>query len=219
MTLRVAVIGIDGSGKSTLARALPMALSAECGIVAGAAGDELWVFGPDQDHMAPGFHPRGLPHAARVARLCRRLAKKLTGNARLYPYFKLANLMFHDDAAVSVARRYGCDVMVSDCNLVLSAMGRGSNYRRGSSRERSRVDDLRAVFEYLLEGRPLPAGSASRLPSLDAAGAVARLARLLGFDGVWLPDVVLFLDVDPGSRCGASALGAPRVIATRTPRT
>jgi hypothetical protein len=197
MTLRIAVIGIDGSGKSTLARALPMVLSAECGVIAGAAGDESWVFGPDQDHMAPGFHPRGLPHAARIARLCRRLAKKLTGNARLYPYFKLAHLMFQDDAAVAVARRYGCDVMVSDCNLVLSAIGRGSNYRRGAGRERSRAEDLKAVFAHLLEGEPLSADSASRLPSLEAAGAVARLARLLGFDGVWLPDAVLLLDVDP----------------------
>jgi hypothetical protein len=87
--------------------------------------------------------------------------------------------------------------MVSDCNLVLAAMGRGSNYRRGVSRERSRVEDLRAVFEYLLDGAPLPEDAARRLPALDAAGAVARLARTLGFDGVWLPDVVIFLDIAP----------------------
>ncbi len=197
MTLRVAVVGIDGSGKSTLAHALPMVLSAECGVIAGAAGEEPWVFGPDQDHMAPGFHPRGLPHAARISRACRAVAKKLTGSARWYPYFKLAHLMFQDDAAAAIARRYGCDVMVSDCNLVLSAMGRGSNYRRGASRERSRVGDLKAVFAYLLDGTPLPSDSAHRLPPLEAAGAVARLARVLGFDGVLLPDVVLFLDVEP----------------------
>ena len=197
MTLRVSVIGIDGSGKSTLVRALAMALSAESGVVAGAAGEDFWVFGPDQDHMAPGFEPRGLPIAARIAGLCRRLAKRHTANPRVYPYLKLANLLFQDDAAVSVARRYGCDVMVGDCNLVLSAMGRGANYRRGVTRERSRVEDLEAVFAYLLEGTPLPADAAQRLPSLDAAGKVAGLARALGFDGVWLPDVVLFLDVDP----------------------
>lgn len=203
MTLHVAVIGIDGSGKSTLSRALPMALSAECGVVAGAAGDEHWVFGPDQDHMAPGFHPRGLPHAARIARLCQRLAKRVTANLRLYPYLKLAHLMFQDDAAISVARRYGCDVMVSDCNLVLSATGRGSNYRSaathsGAPRQRSRVEDLVAMFAFLLEGKPMPEDSARRLPSLEAAGFVARLARTFGFDGVWLPDIVIFLDVDPG---------------------
>ncbi len=202
MTLEVAVIGIDGSGKSTLARALPMALAAECGVVAGAAGAEFWVFGPDQDHMAPGFHPKGLPHAARLARACRRIAKRLAGKPGLYPYAKLANLMFQDDAALAVARRYGCDVMVSDCNLVLSAIGRGSNYSRGATRggvprPRSRVEDLVALLAFLIEGDPLPEESAQRLPDLDAAGRVAKLARVLGFDGVWLPDLVLFLDVDP----------------------
>ena len=207
MTLQVAVIGIDGSGKSTLARALSMALSAELGVVAGAAGDEFWVFGPDQDHLAPGFLPRGLPIAARLSSACRRMAKCLAGNGRLYPYLKLANLMFQDDAAVSIGRRYGCDVVVSDCNLVLSAMGRAGNYGRGAThngepRERSTVDDLRAVFAYLLEGRPLSEESERRLPSLAAAGFVASLARRFGFDGVWLPDVVLFLDVDPAVALG-----------------
>ncbi len=216
MTLRVAVIGIDGSGKSTLARALPMALSAECGVVAGAAGEDFWVFGPDQDHLAPGFHPKGLPHAARLGRACRVLAKRLTGKPALYPYIKLAHMMFQDDAAESVARRYGCAVMVSDCNLILSAIGRASNYQRGathsgSSRPRSRVEDLTAVLAYLIEGTPLPQESASRLPSLGAAGTITRLARRLGFDGVGLPDVVLFLDLDPAVALDRiSARGGPR---------
>jgi len=202
MSLKVAVVGIDGSGKSTLARALPMALAAEMSLVAGAAGDEFWVFGPDQDHLAPGFHPRGLPIAARLSERCRRLAKRFAGDPKLYPYLKLAHLMFQDDAAVSIGRRYACDVVVSDCNLVLSAMGRAGNYRRGATRngaprERSTVDDLRGVFSFLIDGRPLSPESEERLPSLSAAGSVARLARVLGFDGVWVPDVVLFLDVDP----------------------
>jgi Thymidylate kinase len=195
MTLQVAVLGIDGSGKSTLARALPMVLAAEMNVVAGAAGDEFWVFGPDQDHLAPRFHPRGLPLAARLAGLLRRLAKRFTGGAA-YPYLKLAHLMFQDDAAVSIARRHACDVMVSDCNLVLSAMGRGGNYKH-ANRERSTVEDLRAVFSFLIEGEPLPEASARRLPSLSAAGTISGIARTLGFDGVWIPDVVLFLDVDP----------------------
>jgi adenylate kinase family enzyme len=202
MSLKVAVVGIDGSGKSTLARTLPMALSAEMNVVAGAAGDEFWVFGPDQDHLAPGFHPRGLPIAATLSQKCRRLAKRFANDPRLYPYLKLAHLMFQDDAAVSIGRRYGCDVVVSDGNLVLSAMGRAGNYKRGAThhgvaRERSTVDDLRSVFSFLIDGRPLAPESEERLPSLSAAGCIARLARLLGFDGVWIPDVVLFLDVDP----------------------
>jgi hypothetical protein len=202
MTLQVAVIGIDGSGKSTLARALPMALSAELGAVAGTAGDEFWVFGPDQDHLAPGFAPRRLPVAARLSHACRRLAKRFANSGSIYPYLKLAHLMFQDDAAASIGRRFGCDVVVSDCNLVLSAMGRAGNYRRGATRngfprERSTPQDLQAVFSFLLDGTPLSEDCERRLPSLKAAGLIASLARLFGFDGVWLPDVVLFLDIDP----------------------
>ena len=202
MTLHVAVIGIDGSGKSTLAQTLPMLMAAELNVVVGAAGEEFWVFGPDQDHMAPGFHPKGLPLAARLSRACRRLAKRFADAPRVYPYLKLAHLMFQDDAAVSIGRRYACDVVVSDCNLILSAMGRASNYRRGAIRNgaprpRSTVGDLEAVFALLVEGRPLPEESIERLPSMSAAGSIASLARGLGFDGVWIPDVVIFLDVRP----------------------
>ena len=204
MTLQVAVLGIDGSGKSTLARALPLALAAELGLVAGSSGDDFWVFGPDQDQLAPGFHPFGLPLAARLARACKWLAKTLAGRPALYPYFKLAQLMFQDDAAVSIARRARCEVMVSDGNLILSATGRGSNYKRGAThagapRPRSTVADLEAVYRLLLEGRPLPEESVARLPSMEAAASVAGLARRLGFDGVWLPDLVIFLDVPPAA--------------------
>src|SRR5207245_1253134 len=166
-------------GKSTLARALPMARSGEMNVIAGAAGDEFWVFGPDQDHLAPGFHPKGLPLAASLSQRCRRLAKRFANDPRLYPYFKLAHLMFQDDAAVSIGRRYGCDVVVSDCNLVLSAMGRAGNYKRGAThdgaeRERSTVDDLRGVFSFLIDGRPLAPGGGGRPP---AAGPRRRARR------------------------------------------
>jgi broad-specificity NMP kinase len=203
MTLQVAVLGIDGSGKSTLAQALPMAMAAEMNLVAGAAGTEFWVFAPEQDHMAPGFYPRGLPLAASLARACRWLAKRFVDNPGLYPYFKLANMMFQDDAAVSIGRRHQCEVVVSDCNLIMSAIGRASNYKRGVSRNGaqavSSANDLAAAFALLTEGKPLPPESTGSLPSMTAPGFIARLARLLGFDGVWIPDVVIFLDIEPAT--------------------
>jgi hypothetical protein len=200
MTLRVAVLGIDGSGKSTLAQALPMVMAAEMNVVAGAAGSEFWVFAPDQDHMAPGFNPKGLPLAARLSHGCRWLAKRFVDNASLYPYFKLAHLMFQDDAAVSIAGRHACEVVVSDCNLIMSAIGRAGNYRRGTTKgagAQATVGDLVAVLALLVDGKPLPPESASRLPSMSAPGFIAKLARLFGFDGVWIPDEVIFLDLDP----------------------
>jgi Thymidylate kinase len=202
MTLRVAVLGIDGSGKSTLAQTLPMVMAAEMNLVAGAAGSEFWVFAPDQDHLAPGFNPKGLPLAARLSHACRWLAKRFVDSASLYPYFKLAHLMFQDDAAVSIAGRHKCEVVVSDCNLIMSAIGRAGNYRRGTAKGaamQATVDDLVAVLALLIQGKPLPPESASRLPSMSAPGLIANLARLLGFDGVWIPDVVIFLDLDPAT--------------------
>ncbi|GAC1472954.1 MAG: hypothetical protein PVSMB3_06990 [Candidatus Dormibacteraceae bacterium] len=201
MTLQVAVLGIDGSGKSTLAQALPMVMAAEMNLTAGAAGNEFWVFAPEQDHMAPGFYPKGLPIAARLSHACMWLAKRFVNQPGVYPYFKLAHMMFQDDAAVSIGHRHRCEVMVSDCNLIMSAIGRAGNYKRGASRNgseaRSNGDDLAAVFALLLKGKPLPPETVGRLPSMTAPGLIARLARLLGFDGVWIPDIVIFLDVAP----------------------
>jgi hypothetical protein len=83
----------------------------------------------------------------------------------------------------------------------MSAIGRAGNYKRGASRNGthalSNADDLAAVFALLIKGTPLPPESAGRLPSMTAPGFIARLARLLGFDGVWIPDVVIFLDIEP----------------------
>ena len=202
MTLRVAVLGIDGSGNSTLAQALPMVMAAEMNVVAAAAGTEFWVFAPDQDHMAPGFNPKGLPLAARLSHACKWLAKRFVDNPTLYPYFKLAHLMFQDDAAVSIARRHRCEIVVSDCNLIMSAIGRAGNYKRGAAKNGTappNVDDLVALFGLLIEGKQLPPGSASRLPSMGAPALISRLARLFGFDGVWIPDAVIFLDLDPAT--------------------
>ncbi|HEX6350536.1 MAG TPA: hypothetical protein VF160_14235 [Candidatus Dormibacteraeota bacterium] len=195
MSLKVAVLGIDGSGKSSLAQALPVVLAAELEIVAGSAGDDYWVFGPDQDHLAPRFHPRGFPIAAHLSRLARRWAKRSTGNPRLYPYLKLAQMLFQDDAAVAIGRRYRAAAMVADGNLILSATGRAGNYR--NRKERATPADIEAAYRHLLSGTPLDADAASRLPALGAAATVARWLRRIGFDGVWLPDAVIFLDLPP----------------------
>lgn len=195
--LQVAVLGIDGSGKSSLAQALPVVLAAELGVVAGCAGEDFWVYGPDQDHLAPGFHPRGFPVAARLSRLAKDLAKRAARRGhRLYPYLKLAHMLFQDDAAVAVGRRYGAAVMTGDGNLILSASGRAGNYR-ARPRERATVDDVEAAYRLLLENRQLPAAAAERLPALGAAGTVAGWLRRIGFDGVWLPDAVIFIDLPP----------------------
>jgi hypothetical protein len=53
------------------------------------------------------------------------------------------------------------------------------------------------VFSYILDGRPIPPESGRRLPRLRGARVIYKLARRLGFRAVWLPDVVVFLDLSP----------------------
>lgn len=203
MTLEVAVLGVDGSGKSTVAAALPALLAAECGIVAGAAGEEFRVAAPDEDLLAPSFHPDGLPFAARLARRFKRRAKELVDDRKRYPFYKLAQMLLQDAAARKLARRYRADVFVSDGNTLLSATGRAANYRRPASEQQSNpwdapdADDLVAVFRYILEDEPLPEASAARLPRLESTRTIKRLLKLFRLDAVWLPDVVVFLDSSP----------------------
>ena len=76
MTLHVTILGIDGSGKSTVANALPAVLAAESRVVAGSAGNEFRMATPDEDLLAPGFHPDGFLLSARLSKHFKRRAKR-----------------------------------------------------------------------------------------------------------------------------------------------
>jgi len=201
VTLHVCVLGIDGSGKSTISAALPAVLAAETGVVAGAAGETFRICGPEEDHLAPKFHPDGLPLSARLSTRFKRTAKRLVDNRKLYPAFKIAQMVTQDVAAATLGRRYRARVVVSDGNALLSATGRAANYLRAAS-DRSHkpsptAEDLGAVFSYILDGRPIPPESRRRLPRLRKARAIYKLAGRLGLHAVWLPDIVVFLDLSP----------------------
>src|ERR671920_949571 len=114
MTLHVCILGIDGSGKSTISAALPAILAAEMGLVAGAAGETFRISDPDEDHLAPKFHPDGLPVSARLTTRFKRAAKRLVDNRRLYPAFKIAQMVTQDIAAAALGRRYRAHVIISD---------------------------------------------------------------------------------------------------------
>jgi Thymidylate kinase len=201
MTLYICVLGIDGSGKSTVSTALPAILAAEMSLVAGAAGETFRVCGPDEDHLAPKFHPDGLPLSARLSTRFKRTAKRLVDNRKLYPAFKIAQMVTQDVAAAALSRRYRAHVVISDGNTLLSSTGRAANYLRaasdGSHKLPPSAEDLSAVFSYIIDGRPIPLESQRRLPRLQRASAIYRLAGRLGLHSVWLPDIVIFLDLSP----------------------
>lgn len=197
MTLHVAVLGIDGSGKSTLAAALPVILAGERKLVTGSSvGDDFWIRTPEQDLYGPGFHPLGMPVAARLARFCRWLAKWVVNNRSLYPSAKVFQMLTQDNAASKLAERYGVDVMISDGNLMLTGAGRAFNYR-GPASSTASVEDVDLAFEHLLSGQHLPDDSRSHLPNLRSAEVLAVIARVTRMHGIWAPDLVIFLDVTP----------------------
>jgi hypothetical protein len=201
MTLHICVLGIDGSGKSTISAALPAVLAAEMGLVAGAAGETFRVCGPDEDHLAPKFHPDGLPVSARLSTRFKRAAKRLVDNRKLYPAFKIAQMVTQDVAAAALGDRYRAHAIISDGNALLSATGRAANYLRaasdGSHKPSPSAEDLRAVFSYIIDGRPIPPESRRRLPPLRRARVIYRLSGRLGLRAAWLPDVAIFLDLSP----------------------
>ncbi|MBI4295675.1 MAG: hypothetical protein HY667_01015 [Chloroflexi bacterium] len=203
MTLHVSIIGIDGSGKSTVATALPHILAAEMKVLAGAAGDDFRIVDADQDHLLPGFRPVGLPLIGHLSRWSKRLAKRAVDNRRLYPFFKACQMIFQDATAYTLGRRYGAALMISDGNVLLSTMGRIANYISPAStgadigRLEPDASDLKAVFEYLCDGKPLSRETQAKLPDLRKAARVQRLIRRFGLHAGWLPDVVIFLDISP----------------------
>lgn len=203
MTLHVCILGIDGSGKSTITATLPSILAAEMALVAGAAGEEFRVAAPDEDHLAPKFHPDGLPLSTRLSKLFKRAAKRAVDNRNLYPAFKIAQMVLQDVAAASLGKRYRAQIVVSDGNALLSATGRAANYLRAASDQTGahklapEAEDLEAVFSYILDGRPVPPQRQSRLPRLERARLIYRLATRLGLRAAWLPDIVVFLDLSP----------------------
>ena len=203
MTFHIAVLGIDGSGKSTVASSLPIILAAEMAARTGSAGEAFRVVAPGEDLLAPGFHPDGLPFFARASKMFRRLAKKCADNRKLYPVFKIPQMLSQDGAAKSLGRRYAADIVVSDGNALLTGSGRASNYRRPASdhataqRPAPDVEDIKALFSYVVDGAWLPAESRAKLPALGAARLLGFLSRELSIDAIWLPDAVIFLDLDP----------------------
>jgi len=203
MSLHVCILGIDGSGKSTIVAALPGILAAETGCVVGSAGDSFRIVAADEDHLASRFYPDGLPLRARLALRLKRAAKTFVDHPRLYAAFKIAQMLSQDSAAKVLARRYDTRLFVSDGNAFLSTTGRASNYLRAASAANHtdaappEAKDLQAVFSYILENKPLPSESSERLPALRKAKLIYKLNRVLRLKAVWLPDVVIFLDLSP----------------------
>lgn len=200
-TLHISVIGIDGSGKSTFAASLPMLVAAEYELQAGGAGETYVVNGPEEDCLTSGFAPEGIPFTARISKRLKRWAKRFTNSRRIYPFLKVPQMMAQDAAARHMASKWSLDCVVSDGNTLLSTMGRAANYLYPASEgEKSFAptpEDLAAVLNYVLDGKPVPKETAARMPNLRPGRWLHQITRAVGLHSVWMPDVVILLKLDP----------------------
>ncbi len=202
MTLHIAVIGIDGSGKSTMGQTLPALLAAKFNITCGCASEQFFVSRADEDGMGPHFYPRGFPLSARLAAFGKRMAKKFVNNKIIYPPCKLLHMLSQDAAAYKISKNYGADVMVSDGNALLLSMGRAANYLHpthtasdvGKLPDES---DLCYVFSAILDGKQIPQKNQNNLPNVRPARIWYRLMTAVGIKSVWLPDIVIYLNLSP----------------------
>ncbi|HJZ11733.1 MAG TPA: hypothetical protein VJ521_06265, partial [Acidobacteriota bacterium] len=167
------------------------------------AGETFQVVAPDEDLLAPNFSPDGWIISAHLSRWFKRQAKKFVDKRKIYPFFKLSQMIFQDHATVRLAKRYHASILFSDGNTLLSATGRAANYLRAASEQTVRqttspiAEDLVAVYRYIVDGVEVPAENQRRLPSLRRGRLIYRVLSRLGIRGVWLPDVVILIDVSP----------------------
>ena len=202
MTKHIAILGIDGSGKSTITDILPSILAGELNTTVASAGDAFKITANDQDICGPDFYPRALPWQVRVSGWARKISKRVVNNKKWYPIFKFLHMFFQDSAAYRIAQKAEPKLFISDGNAVLSSFGRQDNYFSTSSaanktEERSIRECYSRAFYYLLVGGALSPEVQERFPKLKLMRSFSDNARLLGCRGLWLPNLVIFLDTSP----------------------
>src|SRR5437667_9760923 len=113
MTLHVCILGIDGSGKSTITAALPGILASQMNLIVGSAGDTYRISAPEEDHLDVKFHPEGMPLSVYLNGWLKRMAGRFVDNRRLYPVFKLAQMIFKDNTTKKLGEQYQIDLIIS----------------------------------------------------------------------------------------------------------
>jgi len=173
----VAVLGIDGSGKSTLSRRLAMEYSSRlsCSLI----GDRFELFAGGGPQAAQPFLKE------KIRRWMSAQSKDAKSLAR-YRVPKLAELLLRDALLGEAQRWYGNDLIVMDGSPLLNMTAWSVLYRP----EMMSVDFCSRAMK-ILAGRHI--GEDALFSEFQELRAMKRL----GLTRLGIPDVVLFLDVDP----------------------
>jgi 1-acyl-sn-glycerol-3-phosphate acyltransferase len=173
----IAVLGIDGSGKSTLSRRLALELSADCNSC--LIGDRLELFADGEPRAAEPLLKE------KIRRWISSQAKDAKSLAR-YKIPKLTELLVRDALTGEAKRWYGPETIVMDGSPLLNMTAWSALYR---------PDMMSADFC----GRAMSILTGRRNGSRELYREFRELKvmKRLGLTHLHLPDVVLFLDVDP----------------------
>ncbi len=176
----IAFLGIDGSGKSTLSKAISKQLSESLSTV--LVSDKLEFFKNKQLKPTQPF----------IAENIRERVSKIAKNAKslkLYKIPKLAELLLRDILLIEIKRWYNPDIVVLDGSPLLNLTAWAILYKETLFNENVCLNAIK-----ILSSRDDDVARSDQIykdfPELSALKKL-RLTHLN------LPDIVIFLDVDP----------------------
>lgn len=176
-SLVIAVLGIDGSGKSTLSRRLAIELS---------SGRNACLIGDKLERFADGVPSTAQPLIKeKVRRWMSAQAKDARSLAR-YKIPKLTELLLRDALTGEAKRWYGPDIILMDGSPLLNMTAWSALYR----------PELMSA-DFCGRALTLLTGRRTGKDDLYKEFKELKFMKRLGLTHMHLPDVVLFLDVDP----------------------
>jgi len=192
----IAFLGIDGSGKSTLSRAVAEALSSETPVC--LISDRLV------------FYEQGIPRpmqplaTEKLRGVIGDFAKKAR-SLKSYKIPKLAELLLRNHLYDEVRRWYNPDLIVMDGSPLLNMAAWAALYKGELPSEHKLVKAI-GVLTRQREG------IARHDPIFEEYPELVHLRRLR-MDRLVVPEIVIFLDVDPGTSCRRiAARGSPQQV-------
>ena len=180
----IAFLGIDGSGKSTLSREVTEALSTEAGVC--LISDQLVYY--EQGSPRP-MQPLA---TEKLRRTISSYAKK-AGSLKTYKIPKLAELLLRNHLYYEVRRWYNPDFIVMDGSPLLNMAAWAALYKGKQSDEQTLVKGIGVLAGQRQAIRP-------RDPIFAEFPELLHLRRLR-MDNLIVPQLVIFLDLDPAAAC------------------
>jgi len=181
-TVHIAVIGVDGSGKSSCYEGLLRFLAEQHKV--GGIGDQVFVTDSN------GFLK--IPNDIILVKIKHRLSRivKLCKSKYLYQISKMVELIVRSKIYDKITQRYTPQTIITDGTPLINMLGWGRYYHPQYFNEETYIE----CIEYLTRIKRIPWSEA--LYYLRKIPELFIINNIFGV-GLKIPDVVIFLKVDP----------------------